>query len=65
MQHSRRRDLPVYAEFFAAGAPLLEAQVVDAADSLAYDTHDTEDAIGIGLIALADMEEVEMWRRIG
>jgi dGTPase len=63
IQHSRRRDLPEYAEFFAAGAPLLEAQVVDAADSLAYDTHDTEDAVGIGLIALDDLEEIEMWKK--
>ncbi len=64
IQHSRRRDIPEYADFFAAGAPLLEAQVVDAADSLAYDTHDTEDAIGIGLIAFADLEEVEIWRTV-
>ena len=64
VQHSRRRDLAEYAEFFAAGSPLLEAQVVDAADSLAYDSHDTEDALGIGLISLADLETVELWHRI-
>jgi ATP-binding cassette subfamily B protein len=29
----------------AAGRPFLEAQVVDAADSLAYDTHDIDDAL--------------------
>src|SRR5580698_6735557 len=63
VQHSRRRDLAEYAEFFAAGSPLLEAQVVDAADSLAYDTHDTEDALGIGLIATEELGEVEMWKR--
>jgi dGTPase len=63
IQHSRRRDLPEYAEFFAAGAPLLEAQVVDAADSLAYDTHDTEDALGIGVITLEDLGGVELWER--
>jgi dGTPase len=64
IQHSRRRDLPEYAPFFAVGAPLLEAQVVDAADSLAYDTHDTEDALGIGLIALDELEEVVMWKKV-
>jgi len=63
VQHSRRHDLPAFAEFFAVGAPLLEAQVVDAADSLAYDTHDTEDALGIGLITLDELEDVPMWRQ--
>jgi dGTPase len=63
IQHSRRRDLPEYADFFAVGAPLLEAQVVDAADSLAYDTHDTEDALGIGLLAVEDLETVAIWKR--
>jgi dGTPase len=42
--------------------PLLEAQLVDAADSLAYGTHDTDDALGIGLITLADLDGVELWR---
>ncbi len=45
------------------GLPLLEAQVVDAADSLAYDTHDIDDALSVGLIAIEDLEEVEFWRR--
>ncbi len=63
VQHSRRRDVPEFAGFFGAGSPLVEAQVVDAADSLAYDAHDTDDAIAIGLIALDDLEEVELWRK--
>src|SRR5699024_6715855 len=37
--------------------------LVDACDSLAYDTHDTDDALGIGLISLADLDEVELWAR--
>jgi dGTPase len=45
-----------------SGRPLLEAQVVDAADSLAYDTHDIDDALSIGLITSADLEEVPFWR---
>ena len=34
-----------------APAPLLETQVVDAADSIAYDTHDVDDAIELGLVS--------------
>lgn len=63
IQHSKRRDMPELAEFFAAGSPLLEAQLVDAADSLAYDTHDTEDALGIGLITSDELNEVAIWRQ--
>src|SRR3954470_17840874 len=41
-QHSKRRDAPELREYLDGGQPLLEAQVVDAADSLAYDTHDVD-----------------------
>jgi dGTPase len=42
--------------------PLVEAQVVDAADSVAYDTHDVDDALQLGLLTLADLNEVPLWR---
>jgi dGTPase len=42
----------------------LEAQVADAADSLAYDAHDIDDALSIGLIAPGELREVELWRRV-
>jgi dGTPase len=61
--HSKRRDAPEVTEFVRAGQPLLEAQVADAADSLAYDAHDVDDALGVGLIEPQDLEEVEFWRR--
>lgn len=51
------------SEFAAAGRPLLEAQVVDVVDSLAYDTHDTDDALGLGFITLDDLAGVEFWAR--
>jgi dGTPase len=61
--HSKRREAAEVQRFLAAGKPLLEAQVVDAADSLAYDTHDIDDALSVGLIGFADLEEVQFWRR--
>src|SRR5438034_1375369 len=60
--HSRRRDDPTARTLFAAGGPTLEARVVDAADSLAYGTHDLDDALGFGLLTLDELEAVEFWR---
>jgi dGTPase len=60
--HSKRPDAPGVREYLGAGRPLLEAQVVDAADSLAYNTHDLDDALGAGLITADDLAEVEFWQ---
>jgi dGTPase len=62
--HSKHRKAPEIAEFSGVGQPLLEAQVADAADSLAYDAHDIDDALSVGLIAPNDLLEVELWRRV-
>ena len=35
--------------------PLLEVQLVDAADSVTYDAHDTDDAVKLGLVSLQEM----------
>jgi dGTPase len=61
--HSKRQDAPEMEEYRKSGQALLEAQVVDASDSLAYDTHDIDDALSVGLISFADLEDVEFWHR--
>jgi dGTPase len=61
--HSKRRDAPEVQPFTRVGQPLLEAQIVDAADSLAYDTHDLDDALNVGLIGAADLQDVQFWQR--
>ena len=46
------------------GAPrarCLEVQVVDAADSIAYDAHDADDALELGLLTLDQLLEVPLW----
>jgi dGTPase len=43
--------------------PLLEVQVVDAADSIAYDTHDADDALELGLLKLDDLLTVPLWQQ--
>jgi len=44
--------------------PTLEAQVVDIADEIAYDTHDLDDGITSNLIDDKELEKVELWHRI-
>jgi dGTPase len=61
--HSKQPRAPEVQEFTSVGQPLLEAQVVDVTDSLAYDTHDVDDALDAGLIDLDDLKDVEFWRR--
>src|SRR5207253_10464946 len=60
--HSKRTGDPVARELLAVGQPTLEARVVDAADSLAYDTHDLDDALGYGLLTLEELADVPFWR---
>src|SRR5262249_46065830 len=62
-QHCKQHDATEVRALLGAGQPLLEAQVVDAADSLAYDTHDIDDALSVGLLTPDDLAGVEFWRR--
>jgi dGTPase len=59
--HSKRRDAPEVKPYLGQGQPLLEAQVVDAADSLAYDCHDLDDALSVGLIAVDQLHDLPFW----
>jgi dGTPase len=40
---------------------LVEVQVVEAADSVAYDTHDADDALELGLLTLDELLEIPLW----
>jgi dGTPase len=41
---------------------LLEVQVVDAADSIAYDAHDADDSLELGLLELNQLLHLTLWR---
>lgn len=42
--------------------PVLEAQIVDIADEIAYTNHDLEDGLASGILELDALESIELWR---
>ena len=42
--------------------PLMEVQVVDLADSVTYDAHDTDDALALGLLTFEELQETSLIR---
>jgi len=51
------------AEGFEDGWPPLEGQAVDVADSIAYDSHDLDDALAMGIISPADLKDLAIFRQ--
>ena len=62
LKHTTAYDRPEKDEFKRYKSPTLEAQVVDVADEIAYDSHDLDDGITSGLIDVRDLDEIELWR---
>jgi dGTPase len=60
VKHTTRWDKP-HVEEFGLGPPLLEAQVVAAADPIAYNNHDLQDGLEAGILTRAKLKEVELW----
>ena len=61
-KHKMLSDDPKFTQFDLTKQPLLEAKIVDIADSIAYDNHDIDDSLKAGLITENGLEEVELWR---
>ena len=59
---SSYNNAAVTMEYNASEQPLLEAQIVDKADSIAYDNHDLDDSLKAGIITDDDLQIVELWR---
>ena len=62
-KHKTRHDNPRVAEFDPSLQPLLEGQVVDAADEIAFNNHDIEDGLRSGIITPGQLSQVELWRQ--
>ena len=65
-KHSRRfshsNPPSPLTEFAGEPWPTLEAQIVDCCDGIAYNTHDLDDGLTAGMLALSDLNELELWR---
>ena len=44
-------------------APLLESQIADVADEVAYDNHDLDDGLTSGILKEEDLAEIALWRQ--
>lgn len=62
IKHSTPFDRPApVTPFDTKGPPILEIQVVDIADEIAYDNHDLDDGITSGLIKEDVLKDVRLW----
>ncbi len=62
IKHSPPFDKPrPVIPFESKGSPILEIQVVDIADEIAYDNHDLDDGITSSLIKEEDLKAVKLW----
>jgi dGTPase len=50
------------AEYEPKRFPLLEAQLIDLADEIAYNNHDIDDGLKAGLLTLEELETIALWR---
>lgn len=46
-----------------SASPLLESQIADIADEIAYDNHDLDDGLTSGILKEEELDRVELWRR--
>jgi dGTPase len=54
---------PVEPDYHPEWSSLLEAQLVDVADSIADDAHDVDDSVKAGLITEDSLSGLEVWRK--
>jgi len=64
IKHHTDYDWPKIKEFDPSVPPSLEAQVVNAADEIAYNNHDLDDGLTAGLITEDDLKKVGLWNRV-
>src|SRR5262249_28077039 len=62
VKHSPPYDRRLAQGFEPGHAPCLEAQIVDYADEIAYNSHDIDDGLKSGLLTPDQLQDVALWR---
>lgn len=60
-KHKSTYDKPLLSKFSPEKQPTLEAQIVNAADEIAYNTHDLDDGLESGLLNYENLHGVPVW----
>lgn len=61
-KHKSAYDKPKLLKFNPDKQPALEAQIVNVADEIAYNTHDLDDGLESELLTYKDLVEVAVWK---
>ncbi|MCC6767067.1 MAG: deoxyguanosinetriphosphate triphosphohydrolase [Deltaproteobacteria bacterium] len=61
VKHSSEYDRPLVQRFEPGVRPVLEAQIVDFADEIAYNSHDIDDGLKSGMLEERDLAPVALW----
>jgi dGTPase len=64
VKHETEYDVSSAQSFDPDKRGLLEAQIANAADEIAYNAHDLDDGLRAGLIRPADLNGLELWERL-
>ena len=64
VKHVTSYDHPTTAEFRPDSRPVIEGQVVEAGDSIAYVSHDLDDALAAEIVDESVFEEVDILQRV-
>lgn len=63
VKHSTSYDRAEINSYNPEEAPLLEAQIVDYADEIAYNSHDIDDGLQSGMLTVEDLSGVRLWEQ--
>ncbi len=64
VKHETEYDVSYAQGFEPHKRGLLEAQIANAADEIAYNAHDLDDGLRAGLFTPADLDGLEVWERV-